>query len=80
LVILDKCEIDEEPRGIFNEFLSPALYKHRKVFEVLGNKTKCKLDPDQLSGVGFSHTKKAEIELLVTDNKGKKTAYNVNFG
>ena len=78
--ILDGCEIDEEPRGIFNEFLSPALYKHRKVFEVLGNKTKCELDPDQLSGVGFSHTKKAEIELLVTDNKGKKTAYNVNFG
>jgi len=59
--ILDKCLNDEAPRGFYNEFLDNTLDKHRKVFEILGNKTKCELSDKQLSGLGFSTTKRNSL-------------------
>lgn len=79
--ILEGCRTDEPMRGIYNEFLTPELEKHRKVFEVLGEKTKCQPDAnlkDQLSGLGFSSTKGDSVTLVVTTEKSKKT-YNVQF-
>ena len=58
LFMLENCKNDERPRGFYNEFLKPEFEKHRKVFEVLGDKTKCEMTDKQLSGVGFSSTKK----------------------
>ena len=64
--ILEDCFNPEPTRGIYNEFLSGALHKHRKVFEILGSKTKCPLplnQNDQLSGLGFSSTKRMDITI-----------------
>lgn len=74
--ILKGCQADGQPRGIFNEFLRPELDKHRKVFEVLGDKTKCTHSPRQLSGLGFSSTKEAKVTVRVTTAK-KVELFNV---
>jgi hypothetical protein len=62
---LDGCLNDQPARGIYNEFLLPSLAKHRKVFEVLGDRTKCPFDPDQVSGLGFSSTSGAAVTARV---------------
>ncbi len=64
--ILDKCRTEEQPRGFYNEFLKPEFEKHRKVFEVLGSKTKCEMSDTQLSGLGFSSTKRDSIICKVS--------------
>jgi hypothetical protein len=76
--ILDNCLNDEPTRGIYNEFLKPELDKHRKVFEVFGNKTKCLPSTAQLSGLGFSSTKRDSVIVKVTDSKTTRT-YQVQF-
>lgn len=76
--MLDGCANPEPTRGIYNEFLSSALDKHRKVFELLGDKTKCQPTDDQLSGVGFSSTKGDTVMVNVTGPKIRKT-YNIIF-
>ena len=77
--ILDGCKNPLPTRGIYNEFLHPKLEKHRKVFEVLGDKTKCPIAADQLSGVGFSSTRKDKVTLLATGPALNK-AYTITFG
>lgn len=62
--ILDGCKNPEPARGIYNEFLCGKLEKHRKVFEILGDKTKCLPVEEQLSGVGFSSTRKDKVQVL----------------
>jgi hypothetical protein len=52
-------------RGIYNEFLRPEFEEHRKVFEVLGSKTRAPYSENQLSGVGFSSTRKDEVTVIV---------------
>lgn len=62
--ILEGCRNTEPARGIYNEFLCGKLEKHRKVFEVLGEKTKCAPTEQQLSGVGFSSTRKDQVKVI----------------
>lgn len=59
--MLEGCKNPEPTRGLYNEFLKPELNEHRKVFEVLGNKLKVEPSDKQLSGLGFSSTKKDAI-------------------
>lgn len=66
--MLNGCVNDGEPRGFFNEFLRSELVSHRKVLELVGGKMKVAVADNQLSGVGFSETKHAEILVRV---KGK---------
>lgn len=70
--IINNCVCDEEVRGIYNEFLNPSLNEHRKVFELLGAKSTCSPQTNQLSGVGFSSTKEMELTFRVTTEKGKQ--------
>ena len=70
--ILDGCKSSESVRGIFNEFLHGDLTEHRKVFEMLGDKTQCQPTDNQLSGVGFSTTKPQSVVVRVTTEQGKK--------
>ncbi|QGH74672.1 hypothetical protein KNU84_gp032 [Bacteriophage DSS3_VP1] len=73
--ILEGCKNEEPVRGFFNEYLNGNLTKHRKVFEVLADKTKCEVTDNQLSGVGFSSTKKETLNVTV-DNK----PFEITFG
>jgi len=59
--ILENCDSGEPVRGFFNEFLKESMTEHRKVFEVLGSKMKTDQKEDQLSGLGFSSTKRASL-------------------
>jgi hypothetical protein len=77
--VLDGCKCDEEMRGIYNEFLHPRLETHRKVMEIVGDKTKCKPNGDHLAGLGFSSTKKDSVIIRVRNGKGPRT-YNVRIG
>lgn len=77
--VLEGCKNPLPARGIYNEFLSPRLEKHRKVFEVLGDKTKCPVADEQISGVGFSSTRKDKVTVVATGPALNK-AYTVVFG
>lgn len=76
--ILEGCRNDLPTRGIYNEFLNSKLDAHRKVFEVLGDKTKCVPTDDQLSGLGFSSTRDDELTVMVSDGKTRKP-YTIFF-
>ena len=65
--LLDGCLNPFPTRGIYNEYLKDDLLKHRRAFEVLGEKTKCPVVSEQLSGVGFS-TKPEREKVTVTAN------------
>jgi hypothetical protein len=76
--ILEGCKNEEATRGIYNEFLSSELDKHRRVFELLGAKTKCAPSDEQLSGLGFSSTQGAEVTVKVSGSKFNKI-FNIKF-
>ena len=76
--ILEGCKADQPLRGIYNEFLAGPLEKHRKVFEVLGDKTKCPVTDEQLAGLGFSSTKRETVTVrVVTENSTR--LFNILF-
>ncbi len=62
---LKGCKNPEPVRGIYNEFLRSDLHPHRKVFEVLGAKTKCKPSDEQVSGVGFTAARNDSVTVVV---------------
>lgn len=73
--MLKGCKNPDPVRGIYNEFLRGDFEKHRKVFEVLGAKTKCSPSDDQISGVGFSASRNDSVTVVV--NGGR--AYSISF-
>jgi hypothetical protein len=78
-LILDGAKNDEDARGFYNEFLHPRLEPHRKVFEVIADKTKCRPSNDQLSGLGFSSTK-SDTFLARVKMGNKSRTFNVRIG
>lgn len=62
---LKGCNSTDPQRGFFNEFLKEELMKNRKVFEILGSKTKAQPTNNQVSGLGFSSTKRDELIVKV---------------
>jgi hypothetical protein len=64
--IVDGAKNDGTARGFFNEFLKDELTPHRKVMEIVGGKMKVPDSDDQLSGLGFSSTQRAEVVVKVT--------------
>lgn len=75
--MLDGCANDGTARGFFNEFLTPALDAHRKVFEIVGSKLKPAPANEQLSGLGFSSTQRNALVCRV--NGGFNRTIKVTF-
>lgn len=59
--MLDGCKNEDTARGFYNEFLTPELDKNRKVLELVGNRMRIEPVDNQLSGIGFSSTKKNHL-------------------
>lgn len=68
IFVLEGCSNPDKARGFYNEFLPAKYNQYRKVFEVLGDKTKCEHSERQLSGLGFSSTKENSVVCKVSGN------------
>lgn len=63
--MLDGCRNDGSVRGFYNEFLKAELEPHRKVFEIVGSRMRTEESSEQLSGLGFSSTKRDNVVVRV---------------
>lgn len=75
--MLKDCRNPEDPNGFYNEFLKDDLMKHKRVFEALGSRMKAPYCDDQLSGIGFSTTKRDDIVVRVTG--ATKRMFKIKF-
>ena len=64
--MLKDCINEENPSGMFNEYLVQELYDHRRVMEALSGQMRVESTDDQLSGLGFALDKRAELIIKVT--------------
>jgi hypothetical protein len=75
--MLQDCRRDGSSRGFFNEQLSDELREHRKVFEILGGKMRTEDEGDQLSGLGFSSTRRNNVYARVSGSFNR--TINITF-
>lgn len=68
LFILNECQNEDRPNGFFNEFLREEFMPHKRVFEALGSKMRVESSDNQLSGLGFSSTKRNSVIFKLEGN------------
>lgn len=77
IFVLKGCKNPDSARGFYNEYLRPDLAKHRKVLELLGSRMRAPFSEQQLSGLGFSMSDRAEIQVRVKGSINR--VYNIKF-
>lgn len=63
--MLKDCINPEKPRGFQNEFLTHELDEHKRVLMGLGDRMRVADAEDQLSGIGFSSTRRNHLYVKV---------------
>lgn len=64
--VIDGCVPEENPRGIYNEFIREDIGVNKRVFELLGSKLKTEMSPNPVTGLGFSETQRNTIFVKVS--------------
>ncbi len=77
MFFLEGCRAEGAVRGFYNEFLKDELAPHRKVMEMVGARTTVPPSDRQLSGLGFSSTRRDT--LLVKVHGVTERALRVRF-
>jgi len=65
MFILDGAKNPDTTRGYYNEFLRKDLHNERKAFDFIADKMQVEPDDEQLCGLGFSSTLRAELNVKV---------------
>jgi len=66
---------DETPNGFYNEFVRQEFMPHKRVFAALGSRMKVSDDVEQLSGVGFSTTRRASVIVRIDHTQMFKVVF-----
>jgi len=70
--MLNDCINNENTNGFFNEFLNTELKPHKHVLEALSYKMQVEQSNNQLSGLGFSSTRRNSLICKVEGHSYKK--------
>ena len=69
--MLKDCQNPENPNAFYKEYLIQELAEHGKVLSAIGTKKAITFDENQLSGIGFSDTKRNEL-IVKVEGKTKR--------
>lgn len=69
------CRNQDRPNGFFNEYLMERFMEHKRVFAALGGKMRVERSDEQLSGLGFSSTKRNSLVCKVDDGRIVKVVF-----
>lgn len=76
---INGCTNPDKIRGLYNEHLNEKYNSRRKSFDFLGEKLICEHSEDQVSGLGFSSTKRDDLLVKVTYNNRKTKLLKIKF-